>query len=75
MGLISSECDRYYQVLKQYLTTTPIAVPIHMRKIPTITISPSVAFTTTGTTKDSLVINVNSSGDAGLYTVTLDCEF
>jgi hypothetical protein len=74
-GLISSECDRYYQVLKQYLTTTPIAVPIHMRKIPTITISPSVAFTTTGTTKDSLVINVNSSGDAGLYTVTLDCEF
>lgn len=74
-AVVAHECDRYYQVLKQYLTTTPIAVPIHMRKIPTITISPSVAFTTTGTTQDSLVISVNSSGDAGLYTVTLDCEF
>ena len=74
-AVVAYECDRYYQVLKQYLTTIPIAVPIHMRKIPTITISPSVAFTTTGTTQDSLVISVNSSGDAGLYTVTLDCEF
>lgn len=74
-AVVAAECDRYYQVLKQYLTTTSIAVPIHMRKIPAITISPSVAFTTTGTTQDSLVISVNSSGDAGLYTVTLDCEF
>jgi len=68
------ECNRYYQQMDLYLTTTEINVPIHMRAIPTITLGDAAAFTTTGTTADSLVIKVNGAGDNGMHTVYLDCE-
>lgn len=57
-----------------YLTTSEISVPIHMRDVPTVTLGDAAAFTTTGTTANTLVIKVDSSGDNGLHTVYLSCE-
>lgn len=68
------ECNRYYQQMDLYLTTTEISVPIHMRAIPTVTLGDAAAFTTTGTTADALVIKVNGAGDNGIHTVYLNCE-
>jgi hypothetical protein len=74
LAVTKQECNRYYQELDLYLTDSYISVPINMREIPTITISPADSFTTTGTTKDVLIIKVDSSGDNGIHTVYLDCE-
>lgn len=68
------ECNRYYQQLDLYLTTSEISVPISMRAVPTVTLGDAAAFTTTGTTAEVLVIKVNSSGDNGMHTVYLDAE-
>lgn len=73
-ALTRQECNRYYQQMDLYLTTTEINVPIHMRAVPTVTLGDAAAFTTTGTTADSLVIKVNGTGDNGLHTVYLSCE-
>ena len=70
LALVKQECDRYYQEMDPYLTTTKITLPIHMRAVPTITAG--VASTTTGTTADVLVINRNSG--SGSVNVKLDCE-
>lgn len=74
LAITKQECNRYYQELDLYLTDSYISVPINMREIPTITISPADAFTTTGTTKDTLIIKVDSSSDNGIHTVYLDSE-
>jgi len=73
-ALTRQECNRYYQQMDLYLTTTEINVPIHMRAVPTVTLGDAAAFTTTGTTADSLVIKVNGAGDNGIHTVYLNCE-
>jgi hypothetical protein len=70
LALVKQECNRYYQEMDPYLTTTKITLPIHMRAVPTITAG--VASTTTGTTADVLVINRNSG--SGSVNVKLDCE-
>jgi hypothetical protein len=70
LALAKQECNRYYQEMDPYLTTTKITLPIHMRAVPTITAG--VASTTTGTTADVLVINRNSG--SGSVNVKLDCE-
>lgn len=69
-ALAREECDRYFQELDPYLTTTKISIPINMRAVPTVTAG--VACTTTGTTKDVLVINRNSG--SGSVNVQLSCE-
>jgi hypothetical protein len=69
-ALSREECDRYFQEMDPYLTTTKISIPINMRAVPTVTTS--VACTTTGTTKDVLVINRNSG--SGSVNVQLSCE-
>ena len=74
LAVVTQEDGRYYKELQVYLTTTPISIPIYMRAIPTITLGDAAAFTSTGTTKDVLILQVNSSGDAGLHTVYLDAE-
>lgn len=67
LALHKAECDRYFQELDLYLTTTKISIPIYMRSIPTITIPGGTAVTTTGTTADTLIINRNSgSGSVGV---------
>ncbi len=73
-AVIRQECNRYYQQMDLYLTTSEINVPIHMRDIPTVTLGDAAAFTTTGTTADTLVIKVDSAGDNGIHTVYLNCE-
>lgn len=70
LALSREECDRYFQEMDPYLTTTKISIPINMRAVPTVTTS--VACTTTGTTKDVLVINRNSG--SGSVNVQLSCE-
>jgi hypothetical protein len=70
LALSREECDRYFQELDPYLTTTKISIPINMRAVPTVTAG--VACTTTGTTKDVLVINRNSG--SGSVNVQLSCE-
>ena len=74
LAVAKHECNRYYQELELYLTDSFISVPINMRSVPSITLGDAAAFTTTGTTKDALIIKVNSSGDNGIHTVYLDCE-
>jgi hypothetical protein len=69
-ALSREECDRYFQEMDPYLTTTKISIPINMRAVPTVTAG--VACTTTGTTKDVLVINRNSG--SGSVNVQLSCE-
>jgi hypothetical protein len=73
-AVVRQECNRYYQQMDLYLTTSEISVPIHMRDIPTVTLGDAAAFTTTGTTADALVIKVNGAGDNGIHTVYLNCE-
>lgn len=68
------ECNRYYQRMDLYLTTSEISVPIHMRDVPTVTLGDAASFTTTGTTADALVIKVDNAGDTGIHTVYLNCE-
>ncbi len=70
LALAREECDRYFQEMDPYLTTTKISIPINMRAVPTVTAG--VACTTTGTTKDILVINRNSG--SGSVNVQLSCE-
>ena len=70
LAIARAECDRYFQELDPYLTTTKISIPINMRAIPTVTAG--VACTTTGTTADVLVINRNSG--SGSVNVQLSCE-
>lgn len=74
LAVAKQECNRYYQELDLYLTDSFISVPINMRDVPNIALGDAAAFTTTGTTKDALIIKVNSSGDNGIHTVYLDCE-
>ena len=74
-AVVRQECNRYYQKMSLYLTTSEISVPIHMRAIPTVTLGDAAAFTVTGTTSDTLVIKVDSAGDNGIHTVYLNCEF
>ena len=70
LALAREECDRYFQEMDPYLTTTKISIPINMRAVPTVTAG--VACTTTGTTADVLVINRNSG--SGSVNVQLSCE-
>ncbi len=70
LALVRAECDRYFQEMDPYLTTTKISIPINMRAVPTVTAG--VACTTTGTTADVLVINRNSG--SGSVNVQLSCE-
>lgn len=74
LAVVQRECQRYYQQMDLYLTTSEISVPIHMRDVPTVTLGDAAAFTTTGTTADTLIIKVNGAGDNGIHTVYLDCE-
>lgn len=73
-AVVQRECQRYYQKLELYLTTSEISVPISMRDVPAVTLGDAAAFTTTGTTADVLIIKVNGAGDNGMHTVYLDCE-
>lgn len=74
MAVSKQESKRFYQELDLYLTDSFLSIPIDMRAVPTITIDPADAFTSTGTTKDALIIKVDSSADNGVHTVYLDCE-
>lgn len=74
LAVVTQEDGRYYKEVQLYLTTTPVSIPIYMRAIPIITLGDAAAFTSTGTTKDVLVLKVDSSGDEGMHTVYLDAE-
>lgn len=72
VAVVQHECCRYKRVADLYLRDSYESHLIDMRDIPTITVG--VTCTTTGTTKDTLIIKTNSSSDNGVHTVTLDCE-
>lgn len=72
MAVVQHECCRYIRSSKLYLRDSYESHLIDMRAIPIITATPTIS--TTGTTSDTLVIKVNSSGDNGVHTVRLDCE-
>ena len=74
LAVTKRECNRYHQNLDLYLTDAIINIPINMREIPAITLDPADSFTSTGTSKDVLVIQLDSSADNGMHTVYLDCE-
>ena len=67
LAVSKQECKRFYQELDLYLTDSFLSIPIDMRAVPTITIDPADAFTSTGTTKDALIIKVDSSADNGVH--------
>ena len=72
MAVVQHECCRYKRVADLYLRDSFESHLIDMRDIPTITVG--VTCTTTGTTKDTLIIETNNSSDNGVHTVTLDAE-
>lgn len=72
MSIVQHECCRYKRVADLYLRDSYESHLIDMRDIPTVTVG--VTCTTTPTTKDTLIIETNSSSDNGVHTVTLDCE-
>ena len=76
MALVKTESNRCWQNVDAYLTTAFISIPISMRAIPTVTLTPNPAsgFTTTGTTKETLIIQLNNAADNGLYSIDLMAE-
>jgi hypothetical protein len=72
LAVVQHECCRYKRVFDVYLRDSYESHIIDMRDVPVID-SP-VTVTTTGTTKDTLIIKTNSSGDNGLHTLVLDTE-
>jgi len=76
IAIVKTECNRYAQTFDAYLTLIPQTFKIDMRAIPTISFSigDSAAFTTTGTTKDTLIISVDNIGDVGIHTIHLNAE-
>lgn len=76
MALVREESARTWHRVDASLTTSYISIPIDMRAVPTITLTPnpSSGFDTTGTTKDTLIIAVNSGADDGVYSIDLLAE-
>ena len=76
MALVKEESNRTWHKEDAYLTTSYISIPIRMRTIPTITLTPTAAsgFTTTGTTKETLIIKLNNAADNGVYSIDLLAE-
>ena len=72
MAVVQHECCRYARTMDLYLRDTYESHLIDMRAVPTI--DAPVTVTTTGTTKDTLIIKTNSSGDNGVHTVKLNAE-
>lgn len=72
MAVVQHECCRYARAMDLYLRNSYESHLIDMRAIPAVTVG--VTVTTTGTTKDTLIIKTNSSGDNGVHTVKLDAE-
>ena len=72
MAVVQHECCRYARAVDLYLRDTYESHIIDMRAVPTVTVG--VTTTTTGTTKDTLIIKTNSSGDNGVHTVKLNAE-
>jgi hypothetical protein len=74
-AVVKTECDRYQQKLDAYLTTSYISIPIYMRDVPTITLTPTPASGHTSlTTADTLVICLNNAADNGMYSIDLLAE-
>ena len=71
-AVVQHECCRYKRVADLYLRDSYESHLIDMRDIPAVTVG--VTCTTTGTTKDTLIIKTDSSSDNGVHTVTLDAE-
>ena len=72
MAVVQHECCRYARTMDLYLRDSYESHLIDMRAVPTI--DAPVTVTTTGTTKDTLIIKTNSSGDNGVHTVKLNAE-
>jgi len=72
MAVVQHECCRYKRVSDLYLRDSYESHLIDMRDVPTVDVG--VTCTTTGTTKDTLIIKTDSSSDNGVHTVTLDAE-
>jgi hypothetical protein len=74
LAVVQRECNRYYQEMDLYLTTSYINIPIYMRDVPTVTIDGSPAFDTTGTTAEILIIKLSGGETPAVYTVRLNAE-
>jgi hypothetical protein len=76
MALVKEESDRCWKQVDAYLTDAYISIPIAMRGVPTVTLTPIAAsgFVTTGTTKDALIIKLNNAADNGAYLIDLMAE-
>lgn len=76
MALVKEESDRCWKQVDAYLTDSYISIPIAMRGVPTVTLTPTAAsgFVTTGTTKDALIIKLNNAADNGAYLIDLMAE-
>jgi hypothetical protein len=72
MAAVQHECCRYARTADLYLRDSYESHLIDMRAVPTV--DAPVTVTTTGTTKDTLIIKTNSSGDNGVHTVKLNAE-
>lgn len=72
MAVVQHECCRYARTIDLYLRDSYESHLIDMRAVPTV--DAPVTVTTTGTTKDTLIIKTNSSGDNGVHTVKLNAE-
>lgn len=74
LAVVQRECNRYYQEMDLYLTTSYINIPIYMRDVPTVTIDGSPTFDTTGTTAEILIIKLSGGETPAVYTVRLNAE-
>lgn len=76
MALVKEESDRRWKQVDAYLTDAYISIPIAMRGVPVVTLTPTAAsgFVTTGTTKDSLIIKLNNAADNGAYLIDMIAE-
>jgi hypothetical protein len=72
VAVVQHECCRYARTADLYLRDSYESHLIDMRAVPTV--DAPVTVTTTGTTKDTLVIKTNSSADNGVHTIRLNAE-
>jgi hypothetical protein len=76
MALVKEESNRTWHKEDVYLTDAFLSIPIAMRAIPVVTLTPAAGsgFVTTGTTKETLIIKLNNAADNGVYSIDLSAE-
>lgn len=72
LAVVQQECNRYYQYKSLFVVDTETCHIINMRDVPSV--NTGVSITTTGTTRDTLIIKTNSSSDNGILDIQLNAE-